>query len=86
MRIFWQWLYVRDPNLVRKKNPQQLISAEDWVQSEAHPHTEGTFTGTLVNVGDLRRNSGECQGAYPEYEVVGSPKFAKLRHASPKFA
>ena len=56
------------------------------LHSEGHPHTEGTFTGTLVNLGDLRRNSGECQGAYPEYDVVGSPKFAKLRHASPKFA
>ena len=51
--------------------------------SEGQPYTEGTFTGTLVNLGDLRRNSGECQGAYPEYDVVGSPKFAKLRHASP---
>ena len=32
------------------------------------------------------RNSGECQGAYPEYDVVGSPKFAKLRLASPKWS
>ena len=50
--------------------------------SEGHPHTEGTFTETLVNLGDLHRNSGECQGAYPEYDVVGSPKFAMLRQSS----
>ena len=54
--------------------------------SEGHPHAEGTFTGTLVKVGDLRRNSGECQGGSHEYGVVRSPKFAKLRQTSPKFA
>ena len=42
--------------------------------SEGHPHKEGTFTGTLVNVRDLRQNPGECQGGSPEYGVVGSPK------------
>ena len=47
--------------------------------SEGHPYTEGTLTGTLVNVRDLRRNSGECQGGSREYSGVGSPKFAKLR-------
>ena len=34
---------------------------------------------TLVNVGDLRRNSGECQGGSCEYGVVGAPKFARIR-------
>ena len=53
-----------------------------WAHSEGHLHTENTFTGTLLNVGDLRRNSGECQGAYPEYDVVGSPNFAMLHQSS----
>ena len=57
-----------------------------WARSEGHPHTERTFTGTVVNVGDLRRNSGECHGGACEYGVVGSPKFAKVREGSPKFA
>ena len=55
---------------------------EPWAHSEGHPHTERTFTGTLVNVGDLRRNSGECHGGFCEYGVVGSPKFAKVRQSS----
>ena len=36
-----------------------------------------------MNVGDLRRNSGECQRGTREYTVVGSPKFAQVRQASP---
>ena len=39
-----------------------------------------------MNVGDLRRNSGECQGGAREHGVVGSPKFARVRQTSPKFA
>ena len=35
-----------------------------------------------MNVGDLRQNSGECQGGSREYGVVSSPKFAKLRQSS----
>ena len=35
-----------------------------------------------MNVGDLRRNSGECQGGAREYGVVGSPKFARVRQTS----
>ena len=35
--------------------------------SEGHPRTEGTCTGTLVNVGDLRLNTGEWQGGSREY-------------------
>ena len=27
--IFWYWLYVRDPKIVREKNPHYLISAEN---------------------------------------------------------
>ena len=53
--------------------------------SEGHPHTEGTFTGTLVNVKNLLRKSGECQGSSREYGVVGrpiSPKLARLRQSS----
>ena len=61
-----------------EKRGFQSPKSHFWAHSEGHPHTEGRFTGTLVNVGDLRRNSGECQGAYPGYDVVGSPKFAKL--------
>ena len=53
---------------------------------KAPPHTEGTFARTLVNGGDLHRHSGECQEGSREYGVEGSPKFAKLRQASPKFA
>ena len=53
--------------------------------SEGHPRTEGTFARTLVNVGDLHR-SGECQESSRDYGVEGSPKFAKLRQVSPKFA
>ena len=40
--------------------------------SEGHPHTDGAFTGTLVSVGDLRRNSGECQGCSRVHGVVGA--------------
>ena len=35
-----------------------------------------------MKVGDLRRNSGECQGGSHEYGVLGSPKFARLRQSS----
>ena len=45
-------------------------------------HTEHTFTATLVNVGDLRRNSGECHEGAFEYGIVGSPNFAKVRQSS----
>ena len=41
-----------------------------------------TFTGTLVNVGNLRRNSGECQGGSRKCGAVvrqTSPDFAKVR-------
>ena len=50
-------------------------------------YTKSTFTGTLVNVGDLRRNSqtDERQGRSRERGAVGSPKFAKLHQTSPKF-
>ena len=53
----------------------------DWTHSEGHPHTEGTFTGTLVNVGDLRLNSGACQGGSRECTVMGLPKFARVRQS-----
>ena len=36
-------------------------ASSDWAHSEGHPHTEGAFTGTLVKVRGLRRNSGECK-------------------------
>ena len=35
-----------------------------------------------MNVGDLRRNSGECQGGSREYGALGSPKFARVRQTS----
>ena len=44
--------------------------------SESHPRTEGILTGTLVNVRDLRQNSGECQGGSREYGVVQEPLHA----------
>ena len=53
-----------------------------WAHSEGHPHTERIFTGTLVNVGCLRWNSGECHGGSCEHGVVGSPNFAKVRQSS----
>ena len=53
-----------------------------WAHSEGHPHTEGPFTGTLVNVRDLRWNSGECQAGSREHTVVESPNFARLRQRS----
>ena len=44
--------------------------------------TEGTFTRSLVNEGDLRRNSGECEGGPGKHGDTGSPNFAKLRQSS----
>ena len=41
------------------------------------PHAECTFTGTLMNAGDIRRNSGECQGSSREYGAV-------LRESGPR--
>ena len=83
----------RVPQTTGLEIPEKLVwhnfflrEAKPWAHSEGHPDTERTFTGTLVNAGDLRRNSGECRGGSCEYGVVGSPKFAKLRQGSPKFA
>ena len=50
------------------------------------PSSMGTFqrphmlrgTGTLVNRGDLRRNSGEREGGSSEYGDAGSPNFANF--------
>ena len=71
---------------VTKPYSEPIQTVLNGAHSEGHPDTEGTFTGTLVNVGDLRRNSGECQGGTRGYTVAGSPKFAKVRQTSPKFA
>ena len=56
----------------------------------------GTFWRPPTHRRHLHRNSGECGGPSPElwwmsgssreYGVVGSPKFAKVRQGSPKFA
>ena len=46
------------------------------------PHTDGTFTGTLVNVRDLCRNAGECQGGPRQCGLwvrQSSSGFAKVR-------
>ena len=48
-----------------------------WAHSEGHPHAEETFTRTLMNVVDLRRNSGEYQAGSPEYGVE------RVRQTSP---
>ena len=40
----------------------------------------------LVNVGDLRRNSGECEWGVLMNVALASPDFAKLRWTSPRFA
>ena len=42
--------------------PFHAISRATWTLSTGHPHTQCAFTQTLVNVGDLRRNSGEWEG------------------------
>ena len=67
-------------NKDRERKPENTLKYPNFTSahSEGHPHTEGTFTGTLVNVGDLRRSSGKCQGGSREHRVMGSPKFAKL--------
>ena len=58
-----------------------ILEPESGAHSEGDLHTEGTFAGTLVNVGDLLWNSGECQGGSCVYGVVGSPNFARLRQS-----
>ena len=35
-----------------------------------------------MNMRDLCRNSGECQGGSREYGAAGSPKFARVRQTS----
>ena len=65
-------------------NQNQFCSV-NWAHSEGQPHTEGTFTGNLVNVGSLRQHSGECQEGSRAKGAVGSPKlpnFARLRQSS----
>ena len=74
------------PTVSTKQPGGSTDALSNWAHSEGPPHTEGTFARTLVNVGDLHRHSGECQEGSREYGVEGSPKFAKLRQASPKFA
>ena len=73
------------PTVSTKQPDDSTDALSNWAHSEGPPHTEGTFARTLVNVGDLHRHSGECQEGSREYGVEGSPKFAKLRQASPKF-
>ena len=53
--------------------------APDWGTFQSHPHIEGTFTGTLVNVGDLAKTL--------EVVLVNVLlRFAKLRQIWPHFA
>ena len=64
-------------------------SCELWARSQGHPHTEGAFTGTRPNVGDLRWNSGECQQGSCEYGCVDHqslPNFARHRQVRIKGA
>ena len=75
-----------DEDLLCDGDVADLLIAQNiffWTDSEGQPHTEGTFTRTLVNVRDLRRDSSECQGGLVNMTFVGSPK---LRQTSPGFA
>ena len=67
---------------IPKNSSDSTDALSNWAHSESHPHTEGTFARTLVNVGDLHRHSGECQEGSCEYGVEGSPNFARLRQSS----
>ena len=52
-----------------------------WAHSEGHQHTEGTFTGTLMNVGNSRGNSCERQGGSCEHRLwvrQSSPNFVRF--------
>ena len=65
--------------------PGLKISSVCWAHSEGHPHTEGAFTGILVNERDLRQNSGECPGGSRECGLrvrQSSPNFASFRQSS----
>ena len=81
LHLTWQrWV----DNICRFKHFSISLGNVDifhWAHSEGHLHAKGTFTRTLVNVGDLRRNSGECLGVSCLYGLVGSLKFAKLRQS-----
>ena len=70
------------PTVSAKRPGDSTDALSNWAHSEGHPHTEGTFARTLVNVGDLHRHSGECQEDSREYGVEGSPNFARLRQSS----
>ena len=53
--------------------------------SDTMGHTEGAFTGTPVNVGHLRQNSGGCRRVLVNMAIwvcQSSPEFAKLRQSS----
>ena len=76
--------------LIRQFYKTGFKSVIIWTHSEGHPPTEGTFTGTLVNVGDLRQNSGERREGSPENsvdnvsEAWGPPQFQEKRSRSEK--
>ena len=70
------------PTVSTKQPGDSTDALSNWAHSEGPAHTEGTFARTLVNVGDLRRHSGECHEGSREYGVEGSPNFAKLRQSS----
>ena len=56
-----------------------------WAHSKSHPSPKATFTRTLVNVVDLRRNSGEYEECAGECCIAGFPNFAELHQTLPSF-
>ena len=53
------------------------------LSSEGRPHTEGTFTGTLVNCGTFAGTLVKVREVLVDMGVADSPTFAKLRQAEP---
>ena len=80
--VFTAFQKLISPTVSTKRPGDSTDALSNWAHSEGHPHTEGTFARTLVNVGDLHRHSGECQESSREYGVEGSPNFARLRQSS----
>ena len=68
---------------VARRKCDPYLEALDWISSWGYSrgHTQCTFIGAFVNAGDLRRNSGECEGGSGECCV----SIANLRQTSSNF-